>query len=322
MRAPVPEVVVVGAGVCGLTVAVRLAESGARVHVIAELGPGRSTSAAAGAIWDPLQADHPRRIDWAMTSFAVFARMARSRHPAVRMLDAIEAARVPIEAPGWATGLPGFAECRPGDLPPGFAGGWRFRAPVIDMPRYLAGLERRLRRAGGKLRTGRRLTDPAEAFAVAPIVVNCAGIGAAGLVGDPDLVPVRGRLVVVRNPGRTESFAVHTDDEGALTYLLPHGDILVLGGSAEKGESDPVVEADEVTREIRKRCAAIFPEVAQAKVLGYRSGIRPKRTTVRLEYEHHAGGHLVHNYGHGGSGVTLSHGCAAEVVRIVRRLRG
>ena len=301
--------------------AVRLAERGVPVHVLAELGPGKSTSAAAGAIWDPLQADHPDRIDWAMTSFGVFARMARSRHPAVRMLDAIEASRVPVEAPGWATSLPGFAECRPGDLPPGFAGGWRFRAPVIDMPRYLAGLERRLRRAGGKLRTGRRLTDLAEAFDAAPIVVNCTGIGAAGLVGDHDLEPVRGRLVVVRNPGRTTPFAEHTDLEGPLTYLLPHGDILVLGGSAEKGETDPVDRADEVTREIVRRCAVIFPEVAGAKVLGYRAGIRPKRTTVRLEYERHPAGHVVHNYGHGGSGVTLSHGCAAAVVRIVQRLR-
>jgi len=318
----VPEVVVVGAGVCGLAVAVQLAERGVAVHVIAQHGPQNSTSAAAGAIWDPLQADHPRRIEWAMTSFGLFAKQARARHPAVRMLDAIEASRVPVEAPGWAARLPGFRECRPDDLPRGFVGGWRYRAPVIDMPRYLAGLERRLRRAGGKLRTGQRLTSLDEALAMAPIVVNCTGIGARDLVPDRDVEPVRGRLVVVRNPGRTVAFAEHTDAEGPLTYLLPHGRVLALGGSAEKGETDPVKDDDAVTREILRRCSAIFPEVAAAKVLSRRAGIRPKRTTVRLELEARAGRHVVHNYGHGGSGVTLSHGCAVEVVRIIDRLRG
>lgn len=319
---PVPDVVVVGAGVSGLTVAGLLAKHGMTVRVLARCGPGKSTSAAAGAIWDPLQADHPDRIAWAMTSFDVFARMARAGHPAVRMLDAIEASRVPVEVPEWAPSLPGFRECRPADLPRGFVGGWRFRAPVIDMPRYLAGLQRHLRRAGGRLRTGQTLNDLGEALAQAPIVVNCTGFGAAALVGDDDLEPVRGRLVVVRNPGHRQAFAEHTDAAGALTYLLPHGGTLVLGGSAEKGESDPVAEADEVTGDIRRRCAAIYPEVAGAKVRGYRTGIRPKRTVVRLEYEKHRLGHIIHNYGHGGSGVTLSYGCAMAVMRMVRRLLG
>ena len=54
-------------------------------------------------------------------------------------------------------------------------------------------------------------------------------------------------------------------------------------------------------------------------------GLRPGRTSLRLEREDmqlgEAGGHetvVVHNYGHGGSGLTLAWGCAGDVVRIIK----
>ena len=50
-----------------------------------------------------------------------------------------------------------------------------------------------------------------------------------------------------------------------------------------------------------------------------RVGLRPYRSPgVRLEAE--AGTRIVHNYGHGGSGVTFSWGCAREVVEHVEAL--
>jgi D-amino-acid oxidase len=45
------------------------------------------------------------------------------------------------------------------------------------------------------------------------------------------------------------------------------------------------------------------------------------RSTVRVEAERVAPGCLlVHNYGHGGAGITLSWGCAAEVVELVEQM--
>jgi len=52
------------------------------------------------------------------------------------------------------------------------------------------------------------------------------------------------------------------------------------------------------------------------------AGCRPwRKGTYRLEAEPHAvsGKTIIHNYGHGGAGVTMSWGCACEVVDIVRR---
>lgn len=70
-----------------------------------------------------------------------------------------------------------------------------------------------------------------------------------------------------------------------------------------------------------KRCAALVPQAAHARVLAHRVGLRPVRPTVRLELEHRARP-VVHCYGHGGAGVTLSYGCAREVVQLVGSLSG
>jgi D-amino-acid oxidase len=45
-------------------------------------------------------------------------------------------------------------------------------------------------------------------------------------------------------------------------------------------------------------------------------GLRPGRASVRVEAESRRGARLVHDYGHGGSGVTLSWGCAREAAAL------
>ncbi|MEV4350692.1 FAD-dependent oxidoreductase [Actinoplanes sp. NPDC049596] len=316
-----PDVLVVGAGVSGLTTGVRLAESGLRVRIRAEQEPHRSSSAAAGAIWDPIYAHHSRVETWAARSYNVFAAMARDGFPGVKLIDGVEASRVAMPSPGWAVLLPGFHECAPAELPDGFASGWHYTAPIIDMPPYLARLQARLAGAGGELIFGHRLRSLDEAFADADVVVNCSGVGARELVPDPEVQPIRGQLVAVRNPGLDDFFAEHTDELGDMTYLLPQGSTLLLGGSAEKGEAEPVPD-DEVARAIVERCAGIFPAIRDAEIIGHRSGIRPSRPEVRLAHEDLGERHIVHNYGHSGAGVSLSWGCADDVVSVVRELVG
>lgn len=313
------DVLVIGAGVSGLTTAVCLAEAGWHVRIRAEHGPDESTSAAAGAIWDPIYAHHPLVHQWSMHAYDVFRGLAAAGRPEVKLVPGIEASRRTIPAPQWAHRLPGFAECEPGELPPGFASGWRYTAPIIDMPPYLRYLRGRLTAAGGELLTG-RFDTLAEALAEASTVVNCSGIGARELVPDPEVEPIRGQLVAVRNPGVTEFFAEHTDELAEMTYLLPQGDVLLLGGSADKGQWDPQPDL-EVAAGIVARCAGIVPAIATAEVLSHRTGIRPQRPEIRVEHQDLGGRHLVHNYGHSGAGVSLSWGCAATVVGLLPPLR-
>ncbi|MGW5442409.1 FAD-dependent oxidoreductase [Streptomyces asiaticus] len=305
------RVVVVGAGVSGLTTAVVLAEAGVRVHVIAEELPGLS-SLAAGAMWGPYLVEPKDKIDqWSRHSLEVFRDLADDPGAGVRLTSGIEASRDADSPPDWARALPGFRPAEPAELPAGFTSGYRFTVPLIDMPVYLDYLQRRLREAGGTIER-RRLSSFADA-GPASAIVNCTGLGAGALTSDADVRPIRGQHVIVANPGLTEFFSEDTGPSPDLLCIYPNGDTVVLGGTAIDGNGD--LEADEkAAADILARCAEVEPRLVNAQLLGHRVGTRPTREPVRVEADRLPDGTpLVHNYGHGGAGVTLSWGCAAEV---------
>jgi D-amino-acid oxidase len=73
----------------------------------------------------------------------------------------------------------------------------------------------------------------------------------------------------------------------------------------------------QTAQEILEKCRLLEPALSQAAILGHAVGLRPGRREVRLELEWLAGGRaVIHNYGHGGAGFTLSWGCAREVVEL------
>ena len=181
------------------------------------------------------------------------------------------------------------------------------------MPRYLPYLVERFENAGGELRRG-TIESLAQAAELAPLVANCAGLGAHDLVPDPEVVPLRGPKIVVANPG-IDTFVIAGPPGPEGTSYHPHGDIVVLGGSAT--ESFDTTPDPEEEAAIIARCAAIEPLLRDATVIEHRVGLRPSRPEVRLEAERIGTSTVVHNYGHGGVGVTLSWGCASETVRLL-----
>ncbi len=293
-----------GAGVTGLSCAVRLAEAGHRVDVLARDLPLETTSVVAAALWYPYRALPQERVTaWASTSYAEFAALA-DEDVGVRMLPGTEMLARRSPDPWWAGAVPDLDRVAAG---PGYADAWSFTAPVIDMPVYLRWLRARLDALGGTLTRISLASLPVTDG----VVVNCAALGSRRLADDPSVRPVRGQVVVL---GGLILDRWHLDADGP-TYVVPRTDTVVVGGTAEDGDWSRTPSA-RTAEAILSRATRLVPELADASVVTHRVGLRPERPTVRLEAE----GRVVHCYGHGGAGVTISWGCAAEVAGLVAEL--
>jgi D-amino-acid oxidase len=147
------------------------------------------------------------------------------------------------------------------------------------------------------------------------VVVVAAGLGSGPLLDDDTGIPVQGQVVRVADPG-LPGWLLDEDNPAGLTYVVPRGSDVVCGGTAVAGASgtdpDPVVEAA-----VLERVQALVPALRGAPVLSRAVGLRPGRPTVRLERLVVDGRPVITCYGHGGAGVTLSWGCAADVVSLL-----
>ena len=140
-------------------------------------------------------------------------------------------------------------------------------------------------------------------------MINCAGIGARTLVPDADLEPHRGQVAIV--PKLDLGHAVVCDDF-PLMYAIPRANDCVFGGTNELSDHHDVDPA--TTSRIVAGCSRVL-KIDKPKVLAERVGLRPfRKSGVRLERNRLRDGRtVIHNYGHGGSGFTLSWGCAKKV---------
>ena len=308
---------VIGAGVVGLSCAVRLAETGLPVELIARDLPAQTTSAVAGAVWLPYRAEPADRVAaWGAATLSELLRLhATDSSAGVLLRDGILIAHEPLPRPEWADAVAADMDVRVvRDPAPGYGHGLALRAPLIDVPVYLDYLLGRLRRAG--VEPVRRTLS---ALPTDGIVVNATGLGAADLVGDRDVYPVRGQTVLLDNPGLTRWLVEEGEDDREMTYVFPRTSDVVVGGSAAEHDADLEPDTALAERMLARACALV-PELTDARVRAHRVGLRPARSTVRLEVEPHSDGAVVHCYGHGGAGFTLSWGCADAVLALVREL--
>jgi len=299
------RVIVVGAGVVGLSCAVRLLEAGHRVDVLARDLPLETTSAVAAALWYPYRALPQDRVTaWSATSYDAFRALAGDDGTGVRMLPGTEVLHEPRADPWWVGAVPALERIRVN----GYPDGWTFTAPVVEMPVYLRWLAARVEALGGTITRSNLGRLPGSGEARPPfLVVNCAGIGSRLLAQDLTVTPVRGQVVLVEQTGLDCWWL----DESGPTYVVPRSRDIVVGGTDDEGDWSRTPDPETADR-ILARAVALVPELAGARVLQHRVGLRPVRPSVRVERV----GDVVHCYGQGGAGVTLSWGCADEVTRL------
>jgi D-amino-acid oxidase len=311
------RVAIVGAGVSGLTCGVLFAEHGYGTATFAEETGQRTTSATAAAIWYPYDAEPADAvIAWALKTYKVLVDLSRKPRSGVSIIELRQFSRTgEAQIPNWAVPLGGRALDASSVIPTAFKGGFAITVPLMDTTIYLNYLEERLIKAGGSITANlhfERLDDVSREF---DLVINCSGIGARNLVHDVDLEPHRGQVAIV--PKLDVSCAIVCDDP-PLMYAIPRANDCVFGGTNELSENldvDPTV-----TSRIIAECSRVL-NIDDPKVLAARVGLRPfRKSGVCIRADRLSDGRtVIHNYGHGGAGFTLSWGCAENVFQIAAR---
>jgi D-amino-acid oxidase len=356
------RVLVIGAGVSGLTTSLCLLRQGFKVTVVAEKLAPEITSVVAAALWQwppPALGEAPddqisliRTREWCMTSYDYFANLAPFPETGVFMrpvvvyfkhlvknnpndLERINELQDKVQD---FVHAPALIKENQINTEIGLKDAYSHLAPMIDMDVYMGWLLKQVQQADGQVlirKISGNLKEQEEKlkkeFSV-DLIVNCSGLGARELASS-DMYPLRGAWIRVRNDGQTMPritkghWLSHDESESEqdIIYIVPKGDnILLIGGLVEPDKWDLNIglENYEPVKDMLKRCVEFMPALKDAQIdfnEPVRVGLRPfRRQNVRLEREPNTG--IIHNYGHGGAGVTLSWGCALSVVEIANEL--
>jgi D-amino-acid oxidase len=322
------RVAVVGAGVSGLTCATLFAEGGYHTAIFAEETGDRTTSAVAAAIWYPYDAEPADKvIAWALDTYKVLVDLCHEPQNGVSLIELRTFSRTrEIQIPEWAIPLgarrlPGSVMSSevetslaipPNKIPAGFTSGFALAVPLMDTTIYLDYLTKRFVSAGGVIHENIRFDAFEDVDREFALIINCSGIGAKTLVPDADLESHRGQIATV--PKIDVSYAIACDDE-PLIYAIPRTNDCFFGGTNELSDNREVDPS--ATLRIVAECARIL-NLRAPKVLAERVGLRPfRKSGVCLHADQLRDGRtVIHNYGHGGSGFTLSWGCAQKVLKL------
>ena len=318
------RVAIVGAGVSGLTCGVLFAERGHHTTIFAREIGQETTSAVAGALWFPYDVEPAdKAIPWALETYQTLIELARNVESGVSMIELLQLSRIgEIQIPDWAVPL-GARPLPSSVMSSGvetslngrsaeFASGFVLGVPLMDTTIYLDYLANRFLKADGQITKNVRLENLEDVDPQSDLVINCAGIGARELVHDCDLEPHRGQVAIVPTI-KDLPYAVVCDD-APLMYTIPRRNDCVFGGTNDL--SDDLAVDSATTARIVAECTRTL-KIEKPDVLTERVGLRPfRKSGVRIERTRlHDGRTVVHNYGHGGAGFTLSWGCAAEVLQ-------
>ncbi len=310
------SIVVIGGGVIGLTSAYRLLEAGHQVTILARMLPPHTTSDVAAAFWSPTAtAGDLQTQRWAQQSLPEFHRLAEDATSGIGIVDLYKLAPVPTPMPYMASSG-AMAPVPLGQFPAPWSG-YRAAVPRIDVPVYMPWLLAQVEQLGGVVQQ-RIVQGLGELRGAYDAIINCSGLGAGLLTGDA-LFPIRGQVMSVQKPVGLLPDIIYADDGETTTYIIPRSLDCLLGGTYQYRDGNTEVD-EEIAEQIIARCAQFNPALRHPQILAHKVGLRPGRTTVRLEAQAVSTGQLIiHNYGHGSIGHTLAWGCAAEVVELMQR---
>ena len=276
-----PTIIVIGAGVAGLTCALELADRGLAVEVVERgltLGDGSCSWMAGGMLapWCERATTEPEVAERGAPSIAWWAE---------RFPETVRRGSLVVAQPRDLPDLTRFAQRterfdwldadRIAALEPDLSG--RFRRALffpdeahLDPRQALAALARCLQDKGVAIRFGVEL---APQDARADIVVDCRGLAARDAL--PDLRGVRGEMVVVRAPDVSLQRPVRMLHPRIPLYIVPRGNGLFMIGATmiESERRGPVSVRSAV--ELLNAAFALHPAFGEAEIVELGADLRP-----------------------------------------------
>jgi D-amino-acid oxidase len=256
---------VLGSGVVGLTTARQLQRRGFEVTIYAATVPPDTTSNMSLAGFTPTSG----LITFSQRTPAWDAQFRQAVAIAYRQLQLLVGPKYgiswiynysPTEQPQSARGtnelLPasvqtGSIVLGPGEHP--FPSTYAIERPEmrIEPSIYLDALMQDVAAHGGKIKI-RKFETPRDVAALdETVVVNCTGLGAKALFGDPELIPLKGQLIALipqEEVDYSTNGGVVNSAPGLFVHMMPRRDGIILGGTSERD-----VWTTEINEDERKR---------------------------------------------------------------------
>ncbi|XP_058823529.1 D-aspartate oxidase-like isoform X2 [Topomyia yanbarensis] len=328
--------IVLGAGINGLSCAFRISTHypDSDIEIISEQFSPFTTSDVAAGLWEPyLLGETPRHLvrKWSNETYKYFHEMWKTGHAAEAGISLVPYLGLvsngdDLEDSFWKDYVFGFRVLTQPELrrlgtenDVEYTSGTQFVTFTCEPTKLLQFYTNALRSRGAVFRQKKvdcfqALDEKLDRL----IVINCLGLASGKIISDEMLKPCRGQVRRVHAPW---VFHVFTSNAG---YVIPNTSSVTLGGTKQEDDCDLTIRAEDSSK-ITKGCYGLIRILERAPVIADMVGLRPTRNSVRLEVEflqteHNEQFPIIHNYGHGGSGITLAWGCAGEVLNLVHHV--
>ncbi|CAI5448126.1 unnamed protein product [Caenorhabditis angaria] len=316
-----PKIAVLGAGIIGVSSALaiqQICQKNVEVTIIAErFSPDTTSDVAAGLIEPFLAGSDVERVkEWTRLTIERIKEYMSEGNLGAEEKSGYWMQSVK-EVPDWLKLMKNVKVLNESEVAairkrPGHNFGVFYTTWYLEPTRYIDYCTKKIMENGGKI-IQRKIENIDELGNDFDVIVNCTGLGSRVLFNDETIRPCRGQIVRVSCPQVRHFFI---DDD---FYTLINDSCLILGGTKDLDQWELEVNSKTAQKIIEGNCQNI-PSLRHAKILSHHIGLRPCRPTVRLEKEiKNNYPPIIHNYGHGGSGVTIHWGCALETAELVNK---